>query len=99
MLPEKKILEKLYLLPEEFKVHMRNKDYVRAKHCYDTALTISVFCQLEDYQKMELFGNRPYTDDEPVDGLFREKEVLKAYEMCIKANQTREYETYPGKPA
>lgn len=58
MLKEKELLDKLHELSQLFKVHMRNKDYSRAKHCYDTAVTVAVFMEISEERRRELFGER-----------------------------------------
>lgn len=94
MLTEKDLKDKLILYAETFQEHMKNKEYVCAKRCYDTAVTVSVFTQLDDEFNKELFGERGERGVILYQGLFREDQVLKAYEQCIKSHQTFEYETY-----
>ncbi|MDE6661989.1 MAG: hypothetical protein K2K46_01475 [Lachnospiraceae bacterium] len=89
MLKEKELLDKLYDLPERFRVHMGNKDYPRAKSCYDTARTIAVFMELDEERQKELFGVRGERGVILRTGLFPEASVQKAYRECIKSNQTR----------
>lgn len=91
MLSEREILDKLYELPEHFNRHMKNKDYLPAKHCYDEAVLLAVFLKVPEEVRINLFGNRPYREDyeEEKDGLFREADVLKAYEHCIKHEEER----------
>lgn len=98
MLEGKEILDKLCLLAGEFSVHMRNREYYRAKHCYDTAVTVAVFLEMEEETKMELFGERGERGAVVRKGLFPEDQVIKAYGECIKRSQTREYGQYrpPG---
>jgi len=96
---EYEILKRLYELPEEFKVHARAKRYAAAKASYDAAVTLCVYLDVGEKHKIELFGNRPYTDDEEItDGLFPEKWVQQVYLECIRRNQTFENKPYPGKP-
>ena len=92
MKTEKQILNDLMEMPEHFKIHMRTKDYARAKHVYDTAVNVAVFIKLEEDKMVELFGDR--AAEPPVIGLFREEEVQKAYRECIKAHQTNETKEY-----
>lgn len=96
MLDQQKILDKLYNLSHIFRSHYKNKKYAQAKKCYDTAITVAVFCEISELDRIKLFGNRPYKEDEEEleEGLFCEEEVQKAYWECIKQNQTREYETF-----
>lgn len=94
MLTEENLKDKLILYAETFQQHMKNKEYVRAKKCYDAAVTVSVVAQLDDQFKKELFGERGERGVILYQGLFREDQVLKAYEQCIRSRQTSEYETY-----
>lgn len=94
MLEGKEILDKLYLLAEEFKVHMRNKEYYRAKNCYDTAVTVVVFLNVDEGIRRELFGERGERGAILKRGMFPEEQVINAYGECIKRNQTREYQKY-----
>ena len=89
MLKEKELLDKLYELPERFKAYMDNKDYPRAKHCYDTAVTAAVFMEIDEERSLELFGERGECGVILRPGLFPEESVQKAYLECIKSNQTR----------
>lgn len=85
---------KLYELPDMFKAYMKNRQYSQAKACYDRAVTIAVFMELEEKKKTELFGKRGERGVILTEGLFPEKEVIKAYEECIKRGQTREDKKY-----
>lgn len=89
MLKEKELLDKLYELPETFKIHMGNKDYPKAKSCYDTARTIAVFMELSEERQKELFGERGERGVILRQGMFPEASVQKAHLECIKSNQTR----------
>lgn len=73
---------------------MDQKDYPRAKHCYDTAVTISVFLELDEEKQLELFGERGERGAIIRQGLFPEESVQKAYRECIRKNLTRENSTY-----
>ncbi len=73
---------KLLELSDKFRWHMGRKEYAQAKDCYDTALTVSLFVQLEPEKRLKLFGSRQ--EDKPVEGLFREADVLKATEECFR---------------
>lgn len=101
MLSAEQIREKIFRKAEDFKQHYYEKKWSQAKYDYDTASSIAVFIELSEADMVELFGGRPYLEDngeEPVDGLFREAEVEKAYDECIKRNQTYEVKPYPGNP-
>ncbi len=91
---EYEIRQALRQMPAEFMVYYRNKDYGRAKNCYDTARTVAVFVELSEKEMMELFGDR----EQEVEGKFKEEYVQKAYWECIKANKTFEVKPYPGNP-
>lgn len=91
MLTEKEIMEKLYELPEHFNRCIKNREYGKAKHYYDNAVALSVFLKIPEEDTKKLFGTRPYAADweEPEDGLFRENDVLKAYEECFRHEKER----------
>lgn len=91
MMTEAEAEEKLRDLARSFYVHFWNKKYAQAKHCYDKAVAIATFLDLPIKFRMELFGNRPYVDDEKdvKDGLFREEDVQKAYLQYIKTEEER----------
>lgn len=93
------IREEIFRQAELFGEHYRKREYVRAKYAYDAARTMSVFADLDEDDKVKLFGSRAYRDDEPpTEGLFHEEEVSKVYLECIRANQTWEVSQYPGAP-
>lgn len=94
MLDGKEIIEKLYLLAGEFNVHMQNKEYARAKYCYDTAANAAVFCEVESKYIDELFGIRGERGEIIKSGLFPEEKVIRAYGECIKRHQTYEIKQY-----
>lgn len=77
------IREGLYDLADRFQIAMKQKHYAKAKHLYDTALTVAAYVDLDETIKTELFGSR---HTEPVmEGLFREQDVQRAvYECSIK---------------
>lgn len=90
MLTGAEIKKELFELSDQFKWHMDRKEYAQAKYCYDTALTVSMFIQLEPEKRLKLFGSRQ--EDKPVEGLFREEDVLKATEECFRAQQKEQDE-------
>lgn len=94
MLDQKQTLDKLFELPELFKVHMKNKAYPQAKACYDTAVTVAVFLELEEEWKDQLFGIRGERGVYIMKGLFNETQVLKAYDECWKKGDTYENKKY-----
>lgn len=79
MITEKEVMSKLYELPGMFEHYIKNKQWTSAKACYDRALVICTFLEVEDAVKMEFFGNRAYVEEgeEVKDSLFQEKSVLK----------------------
>jgi len=91
---EYEIRQALRQLPEEFKLYYKNKDYGRAKRCYDTARTVALFIELDETEMAELFGDRELE----IEGRFKEVYVQKAYLECIKAHQSSEVKPYPGNP-
>lgn len=75
------IEERLCRLAAKFMDYYRNKEYGKAKHCYDTART--VFCVMGTSEKFrdELWGNR----DKNIPGLFMESVVSKVFlETAVK---------------
>ncbi len=90
MLDSTAIMEKLYELPQVFQLSMSDKDYPRAKHCYDTARTVAVFLGLDEEHMNELFGEREEHGVVTRQGLFPEESVQKAYRECIRMNMTSE---------
>jgi len=96
MMDSKKMMDKLYALPEQFEYYMSHKEYFRAKHCYDTAVTVAVFLELDDIQMKELFGERGERGVIIRRGLFPEENVQRAYLECIKRNMAREDRSYVG---
>lgn len=96
MLTVEEIRKKIFELPDLFHIHYKNKKWWQAKHCYDTAVAVSVFIELSDKEQIELFGNRAYREEYEslTSGLFNEIEVDKVYLECIKVNQTRENEDF-----
>lgn len=97
MLKTEEIRKKVYLQADMFRHYYRNKEYARAKAAYDTARTVSVFCEMEETDMKALFGDRPYIgeDEKAKEGAFKEEEVQKAYMECIRQNKTYENKAYP----
>ena len=85
---EKDIMEK----PEHFRVYMGSKEYAKAKNVYETTRTVALFIKLEEAKLIELFGDR--AADPPVEGMFKEEAVQKAFRECIRAHQTNELREY-----
>lgn len=83
MLTQEEIKQKLYQQAQSFHLHIKNKEYLQAKFCYDTARNVALFVQLGKEDILELFGSRQI--DPPVEGLFSEQEVQEAYyEVSVK---------------
>ncbi len=80
MLTEERIEWRLKDQAAAFAVQMRNKNYAGAKRIYEDARAVASLCELDEKIKTELFGSRQ-DEDHPVEGLFNERLVLKAYEM------------------
>lgn len=99
MLTEQQIRDKLFDLPISFAVHYKNKDYGKAKHCYDIARMVAAFVELPEADCIALFGNRSYKEDreELTDGLFPEEQVDKVVKICIRRSQTYDKEDYRTK--
>lgn len=90
MIANAQIEKDLFGMPEQFKEHMRRKEYAQAKYCYDTARTVALFVHLEQDKLLELFGSRQ--TDPPAEGLFPELQVQKAYEECAVRRRREERE-------
>lgn len=89
MLTTAEIERDLFDLPEQFKICMKSKDYPKAKHIYDTAVTVALFVRMDQEQQVKLFGSRQ--QDPPVEGMFRETDVQKAYfEVSVRRQQDAE---------
>lgn len=99
MLTAKAIRDKIFLQAEVFKNYYAAKEWRRARIAYDDARNMAVMMELDEEDLIELFGSRAYSDMQPPKkGLFHEDLVSKVYLECIRSNQTREYDTYPGAP-
>lgn len=99
MLTAKAIRDRIFLQAEVFKNYCAARDWHRARIAYDNARNMAVMMELDEEDLIELFGSRSYTNaDPPTKGLFNEDMVSKVYLECIRRNQTREYDTYPGAP-
>lgn len=96
MLSSEALLEKLYELPRMFALNMSDKDYPRAKHCYDTARTVALFLNLDEEHMKELFGERGECGVSIRTGLFPEEKVQKAYFECVRKDMTHEKKRYQG---
>ena len=81
-------LKRLYQFPQKFKDYMKKKEYLQAKFCYYEAIVISQFLEVGEEIETELFGDRQ--PEEPIEGMFREELVEKAFLECIKRNQAFE---------
>lgn len=85
MITEREAVGKLYEMSDKFRSAMLNKKYGAAKSIYENAVAISTFLELPAAEMLNLFGNRPYVDDERdiKNGLFSENEVLRMYEKYL----------------
>lgn len=96
MLMAEQARAKVFELAQFFNHHYTQGEWWRAKNAYDTAVTISVFMEFSEDDKIKLYGNRPYAadGDELTEGLFEEEKVQKCYFECIRLNQARENEIF-----
>lgn len=76
------IKDRLYGLGKKFMNYYYGKDYAKAKHCYDTALTVSCFLGLEEVMNT-LWGNEELN----IIGKFPKYAVNKVFlETAVKRN-------------
>ena len=96
MRTEQYYLDKLMLMPGQFDSLFFAKEWAPAKYIYDTALRIAAFLEAPEEVRKELFGNYGYEDYEknPRDGLFRQEQVQKCYDECIRRRMTEENMKY-----
>ena len=108
MLTAEQIRDKIFELHFSFENHYRNaislprkhperiRYFQMAKRVYNDAVTLSVFVDLPDTDKIRLFGNRAYKDDyeKLEDGLFKESSVDRVYRECIAAKKTEDEKDY-----
>lgn len=78
--------EKLWEYAVSFSKHCAVKNWAKAKYCYTTARNIAVFLELEEEEMIELFGSRE-DPGRPVEGLFKEQDVIRALRECIKKDK------------
>lgn len=90
MLTERQIRNKLYEYAEMFSGACMRKEWARAKLLYFRAQTVATFLEMPEQDLAELFGNRPYKDDNEdfVDGLFPEERVERASWECVRIHET-----------
>lgn len=91
MLNSEQIVDRLRGLPEVFEQAMKDKQYHKAKHCYDTAVTVAIFIEADNSLREELFGIHGDVHEDVKEGRFVDKWVCKAYEECIKRDMTHEH--------
>lgn len=78
---EEQIEERLRRLADKFMDYYRNKEYEKAKICYDTARTVFCVMGTSDEFREELWGNR----NKSIPGLFMESVVSKVFlETTVK---------------
>ena len=89
MITEREAVGKLYEMSDKVRSALLNKKYGAAKSIYENAVAISTFLELPAAEMLNLFGNRPYVDDEKdiKNGLFNEAEVLRMYEKYILSTE------------
>lgn len=83
MLTEREIVKKLYETAEQFRSHMKAHRYQQAKHCYETAVNVSVFVELDEKESQRLFGVQEERGVIIQDGKFGIEEVIRMYEKNI----------------
>lgn len=91
VLTSEQIVDRLRGLPDVFEQAMKDKQYYKAKHCYNTAVTVASFIELDNTVREELFGVHGDVNKEVKEGRFVDKWVSKAYEECIKRDMTYEH--------
>lgn len=94
MLEGKALMDKLHEQPDIFKVHMRNKEYSKAKYCYDTVRNVLFFMEADEDLKREFFGERGERGEILKEGLFNEAQAQMAYLKCIRKGDTYENKRY-----
>lgn len=57
----KTVKNKLWELSASFHNYVRQKEWGKAKYCYDTARTVALFMELSEQELIELFGSREST--------------------------------------
>lgn len=92
MLSEKEIRDKLYDQPAMFRHHMSRKNYLNAALCADWAQMTAHFIGLDEKSRTELFGDRQ--PDEPIEGLLKEDEHIKASWWCVLHGYEKSIHTY-----
>lgn len=99
MLTNDQIKAKIYAQGHKFENAVRERKWAQAKYAYHVATILAVFVELEEFDMIQLFGSRAYTEEDPPrEGLFRDTDVQRAYLECIRANQNYETMSYPGAP-
>ena len=88
MLSTEEIESRLRGLADTFTHAVRKQDWYPAKFCYDTAVHVACFVDVDKELRIELFGIHGEQDEDTVEGMFRDEYVLKAYEECIKKDMT-----------
>ncbi len=95
MLEGKELMDELYRYAERFEEFMENKQYSQAKGCYDSVRTTLIVLKADEAMKREFFGERGERGVILKEGLFREKQVQKAYyEAAVKGNDGYENKKY-----
>ena len=81
MLSTTEIEKSLFQSADIFRDLMSKKEYIRAKICYENTRTVAVAVRLDADKMTQLFGSRQ--TDPPIEGLFPEYLVQKAYRECM----------------
>lgn len=75
---EAEVIRKLYELSDNFKNHMRNRQYASACYCYKMALHVARFHGLQQKEMDKLFGVRGEKGVILQKGAFPEELVMEA---------------------
>lgn len=83
---ESHYLKKLLDMPKQFLDAYYKKEWFRAKHIYDAAIIITMFLEIQDPLRYQLFGISEEDEDE-IQGDFPRDIVSKVFEKCVVENK------------
>jgi hypothetical protein len=92
MIQDADLKRKLILQADIFQHHYRKKEYAEAKLIRERAGIVAVFIRLPEKERTEFFGDRQ--GDEPIEGLFREEQCIRAGFECIRRGFDMQRMTY-----
>lgn len=75
-------LNKLLDMPKQFLDAYYKKEWFRAKYIYDTAIIVTMFLEIPDPLRYQLFGISAEDEDE-IQGDFPRDIVSKVFEKCV----------------